>query len=91
MKPMMCAQCGSEIEGKPVTFRGRWFCSDDCCETFDQDFALKGEPGADDLDDELEADFEDDFDEDDFDEDLGYKDDEDDEDDGFDLDDDDDF
>jgi len=88
MKPMLCAQCGSEIEVRPIAYHGRMFCSDECCETFDQDFALKGGPGDDDLDDDLEADYEDDFDEDDFDEDLGYKDDDEEE---FDFDEDDDF
>ena len=75
-----CAQCGTEIEGKGISFRSHAFCSDECCEEFEAEFAAKGGPDDDDLD---EDDFDEDFDEDDFDEDfeeeddLGYRDDDD--------------
>ena len=78
MKPIVCAHCGSGIEGKPVTFHGQLFCSDECCEAFDEDLALRGGPGDDELDDDLDGDFDDDFDEDDFDEDDFDEDDDDD-------------
>jgi len=79
MENQSCAQCGVEIEGKGITFRGHVFCGDECCEEFEAEFAAKGGPDDDDLDDD---DFDDDdFDEDDFDDDdddeddLGYRDD----------------
>ncbi len=91
MKPIICVQCEGEIEGKPVTYRGRAFCSEECCEDYDA-FAAKGGPAEDDLDDDFDDDLDDDLDEDldddDLDDDdLGYKDDDDD----FDFDGDDDF
>ena len=89
MKPKTCTHCAAEIEGKPVSYRGHVFCSDECCEEYDEVFAAKGGPADDDLDDDLDKDLADEeFDEDDFDdEDVGYKDDEDDDDLDFDDDD----
>jgi hypothetical protein len=86
MKEMTCAECGAVIEGKPVTFRGRDFCGDDCCERFVEAFALRGGPEEDELDEDLDDDFDGDFD----DEDLDFEDDEDEDEDedDFDLDDD---
>ncbi|MBE0566910.1 MAG: hypothetical protein IH621_13185 [Krumholzibacteria bacterium] len=82
METRICAGCGVGIEGRPVTFRGRDFCGDQCCEEFEVTFALKGGPEEDELDEDL-----DDFDEDDFDdEDLDLDDDEDEDEDAFDLD-----
>jgi hypothetical protein len=74
-----CAKCGMEIEGKGITFRGNVFCTDECCEEFEAEFAVKGGPDEDDLDeDDFDEDFdEDDFDEDDDEDDLGYRDDDD--------------
>lgn len=51
-----CAQCGIDIEGQGIHYRGRNFCSDECCEEFEADFASTGEPddadlSADDFDD----------------------------------------
>lgn len=73
-----CAQCGAEVEGKGIRFRGRDFCGDECVEEFEAR-----------LDDDIEPDPEALVDEDDFDpdDDLGYRDDDGDED--FDDDDDD--
>ena len=68
----VCAQCGVEIESKGIHFRNHVFCSDECCEEFEAEFADKGEPVIDELvDDDLEPD---ELDEDD----LGYRDDDDD-------------
>jgi len=50
-----CAQCGLEIEGKGIQFRGRTFCSDECCEEFEADFVDNDEPDPADLaDDDLD-------------------------------------
>jgi hypothetical protein len=73
----VCAQCGMDIEGQGIHFRGRNFCCDECCEEFEADFVSSGEPG----DDDLSAD---DFD--DIDDDLGYRNDDDDDDDEYDED-----
>jgi len=75
-----CAQCGLEIESKGIHFRGKVFCSDECCEEFEAEMADNGDPDMDDLDD--------DFDPDDLGEELGYREDDDDDEDDL-LDDDD--
>lgn len=62
----VCSQCGTEIEGKGIHFRDRVFCSDECCDEFEEQFVDSGEPDMDDL--ELEDDIDEDFEEDD----LGY-------------------
>ena len=51
-----CAQCGAEIKGQGIHYRGRGFCSDECCEEFEADLASSSEPdeadlSADDVDD----------------------------------------
>ncbi len=53
MKPGECAQCGAEFEGPGIIHRGRFFCSDECCESWEDEFARNGEPEPDELDDEL--------------------------------------
>ncbi len=60
-----CVQCGTEIEGKGIQFRGQTFCGDECCEEFEAEFAASGEPGAEDLKDEVlaDGDLDDDLDE----------------------------
>jgi len=63
-----CIQCGVEIEGKGIHYQGRSFCSDECCEEFDEKFVASVEPKMDELDGD---DFED---EDLAEEDLGYRD-----------------
>ena len=55
-----CSRCGSEIEGKGILFRKRNFCSDECCEEFEEDFQTKGEPQVDDLGDDDTDDLDDD-------------------------------
>jgi len=65
----VCAQCGAEIESKGIHFRKNFFCSDECCEEFEAEFAKKIEPVIDELDDaNLELDDDDT---------LGYRDDDD--------------
>ncbi len=48
-----CAQCGTEFEGPGIIHRGRFFCSDECCEKWEDEFARNGEPDPEELDDEL--------------------------------------
>ena len=64
----VCAQCGVEIESKGIHFRNHVFCSDECCEEYETEFAEKGEPVLDELvnDDLVPEELEDD--------DLGYRD-----------------
>jgi len=54
-----CAQCGKAIESKGIQYRGRLFCSDECCEEFEVERADRGDPDSDDLadDDLAEEDF----------------------------------
>ena len=69
-----CEQCGQDFDGPGVDFRNHTFCSDTCCETFEERLVLNGEPAEVDLaedfgDEDFEdADFEaadpDDFDDD---------------------------
>ncbi len=63
----VCTQCGVEIESKGIHFRGHVFCSDECCEEYEAEFADKDEPAIDELVDEDLASEE-------FDENLGYRD-----------------
>jgi len=63
MQQPYCAQCGGEVDGEGIRHRGRLFCSDECCEEFEEDFLTRGEPGV----EELDGDDDDDFDEDDLD------------------------
>ena len=64
----VCAQCGVEIESKGIHFRNHVFCSDECCEEYEAEFADKDEPVIDELTD-------DDAGSEDIDDDLGYRDD----------------
>lgn len=47
----VCAQCGNEIEGKGVKFRDRIFCSDACCDEFEEELAAEDALELDELDD----------------------------------------
>jgi len=79
-----CAYCGAEISEAGVEFRGLFFCSDECCEDYEDNLTVNGEPNPDELamDDDLEdvdledVDFEEDEVSDDYDEeyDDDYKD-----------------
>jgi len=61
----ICTQCGVEIENKGIHFRNRVFCSDECCEDFEAEFADKDGPVIDELlDDDLDPDDLEDIDED---------------------------
>ena len=48
----VCTQCGVDIESKGIHFRNHVFCSDECCEEFDAEFAAKGGPVIEELVDE---------------------------------------
>ncbi len=52
----LCAQCGAEIEGNGVLFRNKAFCSDDCCDEFDDKVSLQGVPSLEDLKEDLDDD-----------------------------------
>ena len=44
---VICFQCGIEIEeGTGIRHRSRLFCSDECCNQFEEEFAAAGEPGV---------------------------------------------
>ncbi len=32
----VCAQCGKEIEGEGIFFHKRYFCSDECCDEYEE-------------------------------------------------------
>lgn len=61
-----CKQCGKEIEGKGIQFRGKNFCGDECCELFEEKHVAVDEPDFKELDeeelelDDMEADASDD-------------------------------
>jgi hypothetical protein len=63
----VCAQCGVEIESKGIHFRGHVFCSDECCEEYEAEFADKDEPVIDEL-------MEDDLESEEIEDNLGYRD-----------------
>ena len=46
-----CSQCGKEIDGKGVQFRDRVFCSDECCDEFEEELLAKDALSIEDLDD----------------------------------------
>ena len=62
MELLTCTQCGAEIDGEGIRHRRRLFCSDECCETFEDGFLDHGGPDAEDLAEEDDDDL---FDEDD--------------------------
>jgi hypothetical protein len=75
-----CAYCGAEINEASVEFRGLFFCSDECCEDYEDNLTINGEPNPEELaaneleevdleevdfeEDEVSEDFDDDFDDD---------------------------
>ena len=63
----VCTRCGVEIESKGIHFRGHVFCSDECCEEYEADFADKDEPVIDEL-------MKDDLGSEELDDNLGYRD-----------------
>ncbi len=53
VEPVLCARCSKLIEDdESVEFLGRVFCSDTCCEEFEEVVTAAGEPAAAELDDE---------------------------------------
>jgi hypothetical protein len=74
-----CAWCGEEITGEGIKYNKLLFCSEECCDDYQDDLAAKDDD-LDDLDDELseedlkELDFEDsDFPDDDSDDRSAYE------------------
>ena len=63
----VCTQCGVEIESKGIHFRGHVFCSDECCEEYEAEFADKDEPVIDEL-------MKDDLESEELDDNVGYRD-----------------
>jgi len=49
MQPRTCHQCHLEILDDGIEHRRRQFCSDECCELFEDLFMLRGEPDPQDL------------------------------------------
>ena len=78
MKASICAQCGAEIDDAGIAFKGRTFCSDECCEEYEDLLALGGGPDAGELEDDLEEGLDGDLAADLDDDALGYEDDADD-------------
>jgi len=81
MRRDQCEYCGAELDEMGIEYRGCFFCSDECCEEYEQNLAANGEPDPAELKDEkvegmefLDNDFADDgeldteFDDDDYDE-----------------------
>jgi hypothetical protein len=73
MEPRSCDYCGAEIEGDGIVHRKRAFCSDECCEAWEDELLNHGEPDAEDLaetddplgfDDDVDDDLDGDVDED---------------------------
>jgi hypothetical protein len=54
MEPRTCDQCGQAFEHEGIRHRRRLFCSDECCEAFEDEFMVIGEPDSLDLDEELD-------------------------------------
>ena len=49
MELLTCTYCGAEIEGEGIRHRRRLFCSDECCEAFEDEFLDHGglpDPGT---------------------------------------------
>ena len=55
----VCVQCEKEIEGKGILFRNKYFCSDECCEEFEDLYQKDGEPGPKELEGEEAEEIED--------------------------------
>ena len=68
----ICKQCGKEIEGNGVLFRGKVFCGDECCDEYDDEFSSRDIPSLEDLNEDLKE--EDESPLADTQEDLGYRD-----------------
>ena len=66
MELSACVHCGNEIDSKGIHFRGKTFCSDECCEEFEAELVDKGGPEMVDLAD-------DDFEPEDLGDELGYR------------------
>ena len=52
MEPRICTCCGVVIETGGIDYRHHLFCSDGCCEAYEDRLVAHGEPDLDDLDDE---------------------------------------
>jgi hypothetical protein len=49
MDPEICEYCGGTLQDPAIRHRQRVFCSDDCCEAFEDELVQNGEPAAEDL------------------------------------------
>ena len=56
MEPRLCDNCGKEMEDDDIRHRRQVFCSDECCEEFEDRFLENGEPDELDLDDPFDGD-----------------------------------
>jgi hypothetical protein len=52
MRRDRCEYCGAELDEIGIEYRGRFFCSDECCEEYEQNLAANGEPDPAELKDE---------------------------------------
>ena len=59
METRTCTYCGVVIEAAGIDYRNHLFCSDECCEAFEDELLVRAAPDLDDLDDEepLDVDF----------------------------------
>jgi len=55
MEPRLCDHCGADVETDGIQHRRRLFCSDECCEAFEDKFMVSGEPDSFDLDDPFDG------------------------------------
>ena len=56
MSVNMCAWCGAEITNEGVGYQNQLFCSDECCEEYQDDLVKNGEPNPEDLEKDFNAD-----------------------------------
>ena len=52
MEVVTCTRCGAVVDGEGIRHRRRLFCSDECCEEFEDQFLDHGEPDDVDLEDD---------------------------------------
>lgn len=50
-----CAWCSGEVTDDDVRYRKRLFCSDECCDEYQDDLTTNGEPNPEELEQEFSA------------------------------------